>query len=266
MRPEDAHESDERYTGDYYAQGEMTPALRSRIKTRLEAAGDPVSIWLKRRFFTAWLPGPERADGVMLDVGCGAGQLMDRARSLGWRAEGCELSDATARAARRKGYVVYAGDWPGTLPAARYDLVMMSNALEHLVEPGPALEAVTRALRPGGTALITLPNFGCTQAEIFGGTWWALLPPEHVWYYRSDHVTAVLEAAGMLVESVRTRPLATGLLDPSSLRLQWLTWREREGSVAGFGRRCALSFFATGTAAGAVARSPLYTLACRPRG
>jgi len=202
---------------------------------------------------------------MLLDVGCGAGQLLDRARRLGWTAEGCELSDASAQAVRGKGYTVFTGDWPQTLPVGRYDLVMMSNVLEHLLVPAPILNAVARALRRDGVTLITLPNFGSAQAQAFGGRWWALLPPEHVWYFRLDHVVALLRSAGLHVRAVRTQTLFTGILAPSTVRLQWRAWRSGGGSAARFCRLyvrgLAMSWWA-GAKRASVPRSPLYTLEC----
>ena len=188
-----------------------------------------------------------------------------RARALGWTAEGCELSDATAQAARSKGFAVFTDEWHQKLSADRYDLVMMSNVLEHLHTPGPALNAIARALRRDGVTLITLPNFGSAQAKTFGGRWWALLPPEHVWYYRLDHVTAVLRAAGIEVRAVRTQSVVTGVLAPSTVRLQWRTWRLGGGSIPRF---CRLFVHGLAVPPGigpdsvTVARSPLYTLEC----
>jgi len=264
-RPEDLAGSEARYAGHYYAQTCERPALRTRLKAVLEASDHPASAWVRARLFTACLPKPSRPGSVMLDVGCGGGQLLDRARALGWTAEGCELSDATAQAARSKGFAVFTDEWHQKLSADRYDLVMMSNVLEHLHTPGPALNAIARALRRDGVTLITLPNFGSAQAKTFGGRWWALLPPEHVWYYRLDHVTAVLRAAGIEVRAVRTQSVVTGVLAPSTVRLQWRTWRLGGGSIPRF---CRLFVHGLAVPPGigpdsvTVARSPLYTLEC----
>lgn len=278
--------SERRYSGRYYAQVEVRPPWRTRFKRQLETSDQRAAGWLKSKFFIGWLPRPTQPGQYMLDMGCGAGQVLDRARSLGWVAEGCELSDATAQAARRKGYTCYTGNWPEQLPARRYHLVVMSNVLEHLLEPGPYLSAVARGLRADGIALITLPNFGSAQAAVFEGKWWALLPPEHIWYYHLEHVTAVLRTAGLAVAAVRLQSHVSGVLNPSTIRLQWQTYRRHRGSTGGFVWQYALSLLgapcpvarapeAPGRSKGhaehlknlasrrVIARSPLYTLECR---
>lgn len=44
------------------------------------------------------------------------------------------------------------------LPAASFDRVICTEVLEHCVDPGAILAAIARLLRPGGVAVITVPN------------------------------------------------------------------------------------------------------------
>lgn len=44
------------------------------------------------------------------------------------------------------------------LPAASFDRVICSEVLEHVVDPDAVLAAIARLLRPGGVAVITVPN------------------------------------------------------------------------------------------------------------
>ncbi|MEQ1657012.1 MAG: class I SAM-dependent methyltransferase, partial [Nitrospira sp.] len=98
---------------------------------------------------------PER----MLDVGCGDGRLAREVKQVlpGVVVHGCDLSVAAldrAEGLDRK----YAVDLNGErLPESdcSLDLIVASEVIEHLVEPGRAVADFHRVLRPGGHVLIT---------------------------------------------------------------------------------------------------------------
>ncbi|MCD0449278.1 class I SAM-dependent methyltransferase [Actinocorallia sp. API 0066] len=119
--------------------------------------------------------GPERADRQLamvrdlldgpplrvLDVGCGDGAATGAliARHPGHSVVGTDWSMMALRRARERGVpVVRAGT--DALPVAdgSVDVVFMSELIEHLVDTDAALEEIHRALKPGGTLLISTPN------------------------------------------------------------------------------------------------------------
>jgi len=99
----------------------------------------------------------------VLDVGCAGGYL-----ALALREEreasvlGVEPDPAAVDAARRRGVEVIAGsvEDPTVLAAVRgeYDAVVCGDVLEHLVDPWDTLRALAALLRPGGLAIVSLPN------------------------------------------------------------------------------------------------------------
>jgi SAM-dependent methyltransferase len=105
------------------------------------------------------LAGP----AVVVDLGCGDGSaLAVAARQLtAHRFAGIDWSVAALRRARGLGLTVLrAGvDAPG-LPLAdgAADVVIMSELIEHLVDPDQAMVEVRRVLRPGGSLLLSTPN------------------------------------------------------------------------------------------------------------
>lgn len=63
---------------------------------------------------------------------------------------------------------------------ASIDLAVCWDVLEHLPEPEAALAELSRVLRPGGTAVIALPNILSLKGLVTRFTpWWF-----HVWVYR----------------------------------------------------------------------------------
>jgi 2-polyprenyl-3-methyl-5-hydroxy-6-metoxy-1,4-benzoquinol methylase len=101
---------------------------------------------------------------MVLDVGCGAG---DNAYLLKSKYPGCEVhgithSSAEAKIARQLMTACWVfdieGDIPEDLRSMRFDAVILSHVLEHLRDPAAILEKFAKLLRPGGCAIIAVPN------------------------------------------------------------------------------------------------------------
>lgn len=99
----------------------------------------------------------------IVDIGCGDGAATALAARVnpGHRILGLDWSADALRRARAHGLaLIRAEAEPGGLPIAsgHADVVIMSEILEHLVDPDSVLEEVRRVLRPGGTLLLSTPN------------------------------------------------------------------------------------------------------------
>jgi len=98
----------------------------------------------------------------VLEVGCGAGQLL--ARVPAGRAFGVDLSESllARTAARLRGGAVLAQGDASALPFASgaFERVYCSEVLEHLVDPAAAVAEIRRVLAPGGVAVLSVPNEG----------------------------------------------------------------------------------------------------------
>jgi SAM-dependent methyltransferase len=100
---------------------------------------------------------------VIVDVGCGDGSALAVAarQNPAHRFAGIDWSSDALRRARGLGLTVLrAGvDAPG-LPLADgvAEVVIMSELIEHLVDPDGAVAEVRRVLRPGGSLLLSTPN------------------------------------------------------------------------------------------------------------
>jgi ubiquinone/menaquinone biosynthesis C-methylase UbiE len=100
-----------------------------------------------------------RSDRV-LEVGCGAGHLL--ARLPAGRRVGVDLAESllTRTAARLGGAAALTQGDAGALPftAGAFDRVYCSEVLEHLVDPAAAVAEIRRVLKPGGVAVLSVPN------------------------------------------------------------------------------------------------------------
>jgi len=98
----------------------------------------------------------------VLDVGCGDGYVAEQAaKSVGVHLVAVDLAYEALVLSRRRGLVVgQASVDDGGLPfrSAAFDVVVMSEIIEHLVDPDLALSEAWRVLAPGGTLLLSTPN------------------------------------------------------------------------------------------------------------
>ena len=103
------------------------------------------------------------ASALVVDVGCGDGAATTLASQAnpGHRFVGVDWSADALRHARQRGLtLVQAEIEPTGLPIASgcADVVIMSELIEHMIDPDSALEEALRILKPGGTLLLSTPN------------------------------------------------------------------------------------------------------------
>jgi FkbM family methyltransferase len=92
-------------------------------------------------------------DDQVIDFGCGNGALLDRIQAA--RKAGVEVNPAARNAALARGlHVVRTVD---ELPPDSADIVISNHALEHTVNPLAELCGLRRALKPGGSIVLSLP-------------------------------------------------------------------------------------------------------------
>lgn len=130
--------------------------------------------------------------GPILDVGSGDGALLDALRRRGREAVGLER-EATEGTRDLEIFELEQGDWAG---------VVFWHSLEHLREPGKAIERAARLLRPGGFLFVAVPNSASFQARLFGVRWFALDIPRHLVHLTAPALLHKIEESGLQVERV----------------------------------------------------------------
>ena len=155
-------------------------------------------------FSVMYLPAVE--GGEVLDVGCGGGAFLARARSLGWQVLGVEPDPRAAEVARTvRGLDVR----PGTLeeqgfPTGRFDAVTSSHVIEHVHDPLGFLRECARVTRPGGRVVVVTPNVGSLGRRRLGTGWIGLDPPRHLHLFTCATLRRLAERAGLIVTTARS--------------------------------------------------------------
>jgi SAM-dependent methyltransferase len=98
---------------------------------------------------------------LVLDVGCGTGQLGRLLRSRGHQVTGVELVQEAAEEARSWLHHVERLDIetdPFPFPNASFDAIIFADVLEHLLDPWRILRQAVALLAPGGLIIASIPN------------------------------------------------------------------------------------------------------------
>ena len=103
----------------------------------------------------------------LLDIGCGDGNLLDTFRkSHAIRGYGIEKDPQNCIACLKKGLSVYQTSIEAILadlPDHSYDVVILSQTLQEIVQPIPVLK---ETLRIGKEVIVSFPNFGFWQNRL----------------------------------------------------------------------------------------------------
>ncbi|MGB0715183.1 MAG: methyltransferase domain-containing protein [Phycisphaerae bacterium] len=99
----------------------------------------------------------------VLEVGCGSGTVLRHLHHAGYDVAGVELNPELADAARHRlpGTRVLAGnvcDESITRSLGAFDVVSLFDVLEHAPDPDAMLQGCSRAMKPGGLLIGTVPS------------------------------------------------------------------------------------------------------------
>ncbi|MEZ5668134.1 MAG: class I SAM-dependent methyltransferase [Alphaproteobacteria bacterium] len=189
----------------YYNFGGSDEGAYSRLRRRFLTSGLYrlfLAIDGDIAFEAAKPPAPDRTR--LLDVGCNEGRKLLLYRRNGFAAEGLEVNAVAAAAARRLGFTVHEGDIADLVDPQGFDVLVMSQVIEHVLDLDAALGHCRRLLRPGGALWLSCPNARSWFRALFGRRWINWHVPFHITHLRGRDLSAVLERNGFVVETVRT--------------------------------------------------------------
>ncbi len=161
--------------------------------------------------------------GRLLDCGCGPGDNARLLTARGWAVTGITIDRAEQQAAAQYCQRVYLADLEPGLPAAiggRFDAVLTSHVLEHLVHPEQLLRDVKEALKPTGVLAVALPNVVAYTNRLrlllgrFDYTTTGVMDEGHVRFYTFVTGAQLLQRNGFYVRVAR----ADGAFPLSRLR------------------------------------------------
>jgi 2-polyprenyl-3-methyl-5-hydroxy-6-metoxy-1,4-benzoquinol methylase len=147
------------------------------------------------------------AAGRLLEVGCGRGEFLTRAREKGLDVVGVELNQQARMEAERKGFECHdlmldeaARQWP-----EGFEVVCAFQVLEHVTEPLQFLRDACTLLKPGGRLLIGVPDGSGWVSRSFN---LLDLPPHHMSRWNAASLQFLSTCLPVQMEGIAEEPLA----------------------------------------------------------
>jgi len=145
----------------------------------------------------------QKGSGRLLDVGCNEGRGLDIYRQNGFDPVGLELNEVAAMEAREKGFAVSTQLLELFQPEQLYDIVVLSNVLEHSIDPKIMLTHVNRVLKTCGQIWISCPNIESWQRIFFGRYWINWHVPFHISFFSGAVLKKLLNDSGFEVTKIK---------------------------------------------------------------
>jgi len=143
---------------------------------------------------------------AVLDVGCGAGQILVHFRAQGWDVQGVDPWHAVTAIARKYFRLTIEPcklDEAVITPESK-DVVISMDVLQFVAEPAAFLQSCRAALKPDGMLYLTIPNYDSAESRRTGWNWHYFHPHSYINYFTPETVRAMVEEAGFYRVSVTT--------------------------------------------------------------
>lgn len=141
--------------------------------------------------------------GKLLDVGCNEGRGLRIYQDNGYRVEGLELNPRAAETARKNGFAVYGELLENLASDLKYDVIVLSNVLEHSLHPAEMVQHIHRHLQPEGEVWISCPNSESWLRGVFSRSWINWHVPFHIVHFSSRTLGSLLEKNGFEIVYIK---------------------------------------------------------------
>ena len=179
---EDLYESGNYDSGEGIARRFLRPLLRALERNKL-------------RYLSRW-----KSAGSLLEVGAGKGWFLYEASRAGFDVFGIEPSARSRAFAERligpRVSPLMLDAFVVSDQARPFDVAVLWHVLEHLEEPGMAIEQLKRVIAPDGLLMVGVPNFCSWQTRFGQQNWYHLDPPRHLHHFCPQGLATLLERNG----------------------------------------------------------------------
>jgi 2-polyprenyl-3-methyl-5-hydroxy-6-metoxy-1,4-benzoquinol methylase len=191
--------------------------LKNLYETYYNFGGESNTVYtrLRERFYSSRIYGlwlavdgdisfhRKTGSGRLLDIGCNEGRGLRIYQRNGFEAEGLELNKRAATEASKAGFQVYTDLLEDFQPEKTYDVAVLSNVLEHSIQPKEMLSHVARVLKPEGQVWISCPNVESWQRRLFGRYWINWHVPFHIVHFSRATLANILQETGFEIQEER---------------------------------------------------------------
>jgi SAM-dependent methyltransferase len=138
----------------------------------------------------------------VLEVGTGAGGILKYFADRGYRVSGIDFDDEFIAYGAAKGLDLHVGG-VDTLPEGeKYDCIILSHVLEHIVGPIEFLESLAAKLTPAGCLYIEVPSLNGVRAGSYDCDLLKFYQNAHVIHFSTDSFANLCAQSGLDVNRI----------------------------------------------------------------
>lgn len=191
--------------GDYYEEKYYQNESAGYRKSYSELEANVINLRVMQRAAMARSFMGSTSNGRILDVGCGEGFALSHFHALGWQVSGIDFSRAGVEQMNPHCLpFVQQGDIFLQLEHLisgneKYNIVWLSNVLEHVLDPVLLLNSLRQLIEPDGLLVVTVPNDGniyheslFESGDIPHRFWIAI--PDHISYFTKESLNRIATA------------------------------------------------------------------------
>ncbi len=163
-------------------------------------------------WFRIWLSGADNQGHYyalpgmkVLDYGCGVGISLLELQRMGAEGYGIETDPNVRRVAEHFKLNIHIGSFEeDPFPGTKFDLISLSQVIEHIPEPGRLLRALRERLKDNGRVILCFPNVDSIYRRLFGRRWINWHVPYHVHHFNRNSFSKLCEREGWKVVRWKT--------------------------------------------------------------
>ena len=231
--PQSTKEDIDRYYPSEYASFNLGAGVRHHF----------IGAFLRRMLMSPyWLAygDPEWTESpfgqsTLLEIGCGSGRLLQQMSKQGWNCIGIDISPVAVERTRKNvpEVSVFQSALADFSTQQSFDMIILSQVLEHLPDPLESLQKCFKMLSPGGKLFIGIPNFGSSEAKLFGKYWRGLDIPRHMVHFSEPLILCLLKNCGFSIVNVRPAMFASSISESLIMLLpSWIRYRFQHSRAA----------------------------------
>jgi glycosyltransferase involved in cell wall biosynthesis len=150
-----------------------------------------------------------RPPSRILDLGCSSGLLSERLRKMGHHITGVDVNEFDG--VRERTDVFVQADLNEGIPAkvgSGFNVVLLADVLEHVMNPGNLMNQVRETLAPSGTALLCVPNIAHwyprfrSTLGVFDYDQRGILDSTHLRFFTRRSLIKLLKRSGFAIRRI----------------------------------------------------------------
>lgn len=142
--------------------------------------------------------------GCVLEIGSGAGFLLNKCKERGWDTVGVE-PNAKARENARASNNIELKESINEVEHKEnaFDRVMMWHVLEHVADLDGLFSTINKVLKKDGKLIIAVPNSNANEIKRYKSHWAAYDVPGHLYHFQKSSIKSIANKYGFEIEKIK---------------------------------------------------------------